>query len=164
MRTSLYVWNIMVIKRLPKTCFCHCKKCISSEHLSTSASISLFSYLLHQIVSNKRIWKEPCSRIIHTIAKERNWRWLCFTLRKPKNIITKRAYHLSWEDSRNRRRARSTWWWKSGIKYKLVRNHGLRWILWKKFVVSLCYTKKNKQRNDVNNYIKIDDFNYSRLV
>lgn len=96
-------------------------------------------------ITNQDLYNKARIKPLTQIIKERKWRWIGHTLRKPQDSISRRA--LDWNPQGNRRRGRPKTTWrrtvlnelaKAGISWPEVKALANNRVRWKTFSEALC--------------------------
>ena len=54
-----------------------------------------------EIISDERLWQRTCQMPVEQDIRQRRWRWIGHTLRKPVDSVTRQA--LTWNPEENRK-------------------------------------------------------------
>ena len=104
-------------------------------------------------INNSELWKSATTQSVDIIIRERKWKWLGHTLRKPNHNIAKEA--LEWNPQGKRKRGRPPTTWRRSV-LKEAETAGKTWeeikkgaqnrVRWRQFVAALCSTRNEKDK------------------
>jgi hypothetical protein len=98
-----------------------------------------------QIISNIELWRRTNQRMVEVEIRQRKWRWIGHTLRKPNENIAKQSFEWNPQGTRRIGRPRKTW--KKTVEveaasqkktWKELRRLAGNRNQWKEFVHALC--------------------------
>lgn len=99
-----------------------------------------------QIISNIELWRRTNQRMVEVEIRQRKWRWIGHTLRKPNENIAKQSFEWNPQGTRRIGRPRKTW--KKTVEveaasqkktWKELRRLAGNRNQWKEFVHAICH-------------------------
>ncbi|XP_060559944.1 uncharacterized protein LOC132719985, partial [Ruditapes philippinarum] len=72
-------------------------------------------------ISNEDLWRRTCQQPLDVLTRQRKWRWIGHTLRKPPTSITRQA--LLWNPQGKRKRGRPKNSWRRDTESELKANN-----------------------------------------
>ena len=96
-------------------------------------------------ISNADLWSQTEIKPIELVVKQRKWRWIGHTLRKPNTNIAKEA--LEWNPQGKRKRGRPTTTWRRSVMaearqlnktWSELKEESKNRVRWRQVVAALC--------------------------
>ena len=96
-------------------------------------------------ISNADLWSQTEIKPIELVVKQRKWRWIGHTLRKPNTNIAKEA--LEWNPQGKRKRGRSATTWRRSVMaearqlnktWSELKEESKNRVRWRQVVAALC--------------------------
>lgn len=104
-------------------------------------------------ISNEDLWRRTCQQPLDVLTRQRKWRWIGHTLRKPPISITRQA--LLWNPQGKRKRGRPKNSWRRDTESELKANN-MSWhdvtraaqnrVRWRSVVDGLCSFRNDRPK------------------